>query len=75
MTNSDVKEIETRINNRVRPHCGGNLNIELMNNKNDLITYKVIASCCDEFHNGASKIFNLEYNNLIQEKINNILRM
>lgn len=75
LTSTDIKEIETRINSRVCPYCGGNISVELKNNINDLITYKVISYCCEKFNGDINHIFSEEYNSLIQRKINNIMRM
>lgn len=75
LTNTDIKEIETQINSRSCPYCGGNIIIELTNNSNDLITYNVISFCCEKFNGDINHIFNDEYNSLIQRKINKIFKM
>lgn len=75
LTNADIKEIETRINSRLCPYCGGNLSVELARRNNDLVTYKVISFCCEKFKSDINDIFIGEYNSLIQRKINNIMRM
>ena len=75
LTSKDIKEIETRINSRVCPYCGGNISVELKNNNNDLITYKVISFCCEKYNGDINRIFSEEYNSLIQRKMDNIMRM
>ena len=74
-TKSEIKEIESRINSRVCPYCGGTSSVELTEHRNDIITYKVISFCCEKFKSDLNNIFSEEYNSLIQRKINNIMRM
>ena len=77
-TKSDLKEIESRINSRVCPYCGGSSKIELTYSENsttDIVFHKVISSCCDDFKKIAQEIVKQEHNNQLQKKINTILNM
>ena len=78
LTKSDWDEIQSRINNRICPYCGGNSKIELdfhWNTYSDIVVHKTISCCCDDYNKIIHKIINEEYNNQIQKKINEILNM
>lgn len=73
-TKSDLKEIESRINSRVCPYCGGSSNIELAYYES-VITHKIISCCCEDFKKIAQKIVIQEHNNQINKKIDTIMNM
>ena len=46
-TQSDIKEINERINNRVCPHCGNTIQVEV-SYQGDVFRYNANHSCCDQ---------------------------
>lgn len=78
LTKSDWDEIQSRINSRVCPYCGGSSIIELdfhRNTYSDVVFHKTISCCCDDYRKIIQEIINEEHNNQIQKKINKILNM
>lgn len=79
LTKLDWNEIQSRIDSRVCPYCGGSSKIELdFHGKmySDVVVFhKTISCCCDDYRKIIQEIINQEHNNQIQKKINKILNM
>ena len=73
-TKTDIKEIESRINSRVCPFCGGNSIIELKYYQN-VITHEIISCCCDDFRRIEHEIVAEEHDNQALKKVMSILRI
>jgi len=77
-TKVDIQEIETRINNKLCPFCGGQsiIKIEYKSNVNqDLFFYDVTNLCCHKYKENANQLLKKEYEYQMNIKISRIMNM